>query len=152
MTAFRPSRRNATIMLVEDDANDILLTQRAFEKGGLANPLVVMNRAEEAWAHLMGEGPYADRGEHPFPALALLDIKMPGMNGLELLEKIRAAPVLKRLPVIMLTSSSEEIDVTRACDSGVNSYLVKPVRFEEFVRILQQVEVYWLVVNVLPEL
>lgn len=152
MAAFKPSRRNATIMLVEDDPNDILLTRRAFEKGGLANPLVVMDRAEEAWAYLTGQGPYGDRTKHPFPVLAMVDIKMPGMNGLELVERIRTTPVLKRLPIIMLTSSSEEMDVTRAYDLGVNSYLVKPVRFEEFVEIVKKVHLYWLVINVLPEL
>lgn len=152
MSAFKPSKANAAIMLVEDDPNDVLLTRRAFDKGGLANPLVVMTRAKEAWDYLTGEGDYSDRNKHPMPVLALVDIKMPGMTGLELAEKIRATPVLKRLPIIMLTSSADERDVARAYDLGANSYLVKPVRFEEFVRTLQQLHLYWLVLNQLPEL
>ncbi len=141
-----------TILLVEDDPNDVLLIRRAFEKAGVVNPLSVVSSGEEAVSYLRGEGKYADRREYPLPVIILLDLKMPRMNGFEFLEWLRAEPEFKKLIVVVLTSSRETPDINRAYEVGANSYLVKPVQMDDLIRIVRELHLYWLVMSEKPEL
>ena len=141
-----------TILLVEDDPNDVFLIQRAFRKANLANPIQVMNDGEAAVQYLSGQEPYADRDRYPLPILMLLDLKLPRRSGLEVLEWLKQQPKLKRLPVVVLTSSIEHIDLNRAYDLGANSYLVKPVAFDSLLNMVQTLNQYWLIINESPNL
>ena len=143
---------NYTILLVEDDPNDVFLIQRAFRKANLANPIQVMNDGEAAVQYLSGQEPYADRDRYPLPILMLLDLKLPRRSGLEVLEWLKQQPKLKRLPVVVLTSSREHIDLNRAYDLGANSYLVKPVAFDSLLNMVQTLNQYWLIINESPNL
>ncbi len=138
---------HSTILLVEDDANDFFLIQRAFRKANLANPLQVVGDGEEAVSYLIGEGHYADRMKYPLPVLLLLDLKLPRKSGLEVLTWLREQPVLKRLPVVVLTSSKEPADINRAYDLGANSYLVKPLGFDALLDMVESLNLYWLILN-----
>lgn len=118
---------NQTILLVEDDSNDVLLLQRAFRRAGLTHALQVVSDGDQAVAYLGGDGQFADRTKHPLPALILLDLKLPRRSGLEVLEWLRnQPPEIKSLPVIVLTSSRLSEDVDRAYGLGANSYMAKP--------------------------
>lgn len=141
-----------TILLVEDDPNDVFLIQRAFRKANLANPIQVMKDGEAAVQYLSGQEPYADRDRYPFPILMLLDLKLPRRSGLEVLEWLKQQPKLKRLPVVVLTSSREHTDLNRAYDLGANSYLVKPVAFDSLLNMVQTLNQYWLIINESPNL
>jgi CheY-like chemotaxis protein len=138
------------ILLAEDSEDDIFLMERAFKKAKLSNPLHVVSDGEQALAYLKGEGVYSDREKYPFPALLLLDIKMPRMNGLELLQAIRNDPQLRRLVVIFLTASNLDQDVNRAFDLQANSYLVKPADTDGMVDTLDRMKDYWLRINQYP--
>lgn len=140
------------ILLVEDDPNDVLLLQRALRKAQLANPVQVVRDGDEAVAYLAGEGEYGDRAQHPWPVLVLLDMKLPRKSGLEVLAWIRGQEGLKRLPVVMLTSSRESVDINRAYDLGVNSYLVKPVAFEDLVEMMKALRLYWVILSEKPQI
>jgi CheY-like chemotaxis protein len=141
---------NQVILLAEDDPNDVLLIQRAFQKAGFQNALKVVRDGEKAIEYLSGAGDYSDRKRFPLPFLLLLDLKMPGTDGFEVLQWVRADRDLKRLLVIVLTSSNLQSDVDRAYDLGANSYLVKPVEFQEMVNMIQRFEVYWTEINRTP--
>ncbi|WP_348232089.1 response regulator [Trichocoleus sp. DQ-U1] len=143
---------NYTILLVEDDSNDIFLIQRAFRKANLLNPLQVVENGEAAVFYLAGEPPYTDRDRYPLPVLILLDLKLPRKSGLEVLEWLRQQPDLKRLPVVVLTSSEENRDINQAYDLGANSYLVKPVAFEALLDMVKTLNSYWLIFNQKPKL
>ena len=143
---------NYTILLVEDDPNDVFLIQRAFRKANLANPVQVMKDGEAAVLYLSGQEPYADRDRYPLPMLMLLDLKLPRRSGLEVLEWLKQQPKLKRLPVVVLTSSREHTDLNRAYDLGANSYLVKPVAFDSLLNMVQTLNQYWLIINESPNL
>src|SRR5690349_7010840 len=119
-----------TILHVEDDPNDILLVQRALKKTGAPSAIVSVSDGDRALAYLGGARDYADREKFPFPQLVLLDLKMPRKSGLEVLEWIRRQALLKRLPVIVFTSSKHDQDINSAYELGANSYLVKPVGFD----------------------
>jgi CheY-like chemotaxis protein len=140
------------ILLVEDSPDDALLIQRAFRKANLANPVELVRDGEEAVAYLSGKAPYDDRTRFPLPVFMLLDLKLPRRSGLEVLAWVRQESVVKRLPVVVLTSSRESVDVNRAYDLGVNSYLTKPVGFEALLEMVKNVNLYWLVMNEHPEL
>ena len=140
------------ILLVEDSPDDALLIQRAFRKANLANPVELVRDGEEAVAYLSGKAPYDDRARFPLPVFMLLDLKLPRRSGLEVLAWVRKESVVKRLPVVVLTSSRESVDVNRAYDLGVNSYLTKPVGFEALLEMVKNVNLYWLVLNENPEL
>ena len=140
------------MLLVEDDPNDILLIQRAFAKACLVNPLKVVRDGEEALNYLSGSGDFADRGRYPLPSLILLDLKLPRKSGLEILQWLRQQPVLKHIPVIVLTSSKESSDVSRAYDLGANSYLVKPLNYEALVEMMDALNRFWLVLAQKPHL
>jgi len=139
------------ILLVEDDPNDVLLTRRAFSKAGVSATVSVVEDGDAAVAYLSGNGRYADRAQYPLPTIVLLDLKLPRRSGLEVLTWIRQQSPLKRIPVVVLTSSRESVDVNRAYDLGANSYLVKPVSFEELAKLLHALNVYWDGWNVRPE-
>ena len=141
-----------TILLAEDDENDVMLIKRAFSKSHVVNPIACVKNGEEAVAYLSGEGEYADRLRHPLPFMLLLDLKLPRLSGHEVLSWLRTQQGLKRLPVVVLTSSREPSDINRAYELGANSYLVKPVVFEEFSTLLKQLQVYWLMLSEHPEL
>ena len=134
----------ALFMLVEDSADDVLLTKRAFLKGNIVNPLRVVNSGEEAILYLSAEGPYSNRAEFPLPAIVLLDLKLPGKDGFEVLEWIRSQPGFGNIRVIVLTSSEAVYDVDRAYKLGANSFLTKPVEFVQLVEMMQAVKGYWL--------
>jgi CheY-like chemotaxis protein len=140
------------ILLVEDSPDDALLIQRAFRKANLANPVQLVRDGEEAVAYLSGAAPYADRTRFPLPVFMLLDLKLPRRSGLEVLAWVRQESVVRRLPVVVLTSSRESVDVNRAYDLGVNSYLTKPVGFEALLEMVKNVNLYWLGLNENPEL
>jgi CheY-like chemotaxis protein len=138
---------DATVLLAEDDPDDILLTQIAFEKARLANPLQVVRDGEEAIAYLRGDGKFSDRHQFPLPILLLLDIKMPGLNGFQVLEWLRKQPNFSRLPVAIMTSSDHDPHITRAYQLGADSYLLKPPDAAALLALVQRLNAYWLIVN-----
>jgi len=141
---------NKIILLVEDDPNDVLLIQRAFQKAGLHNSLKVVRNGDQAIEYLSGENSYVDRERFPLPFLVLLDLKMPGTDGFEVLTWARNSPCLKRLLIVVLTSSNLQADVDKAYELGANSYLVKPVEFDDMVNLIQRFEIYWSEINRTP--
>ena len=141
----------ALFLLVEDSPDDVLLTRRAFHRANIINPLQVVRSGDEAILYLRGEGVYANRAEFPLPGIVLLDLNMPGKDGFEVLEWIRAQAGLRALRVVVLTSSDSVYDVNRAYQLGANSFLVKPVQFERFVEIIQTLRGYWLWMSETPE-
>ncbi|WP_442854738.1 response regulator [Fischerella sp. PCC 9605] len=136
-----------SILLVEDDPNDIFLIERAFRRSNFNHPILVVKDGDEAIMYLEGQGCYAQRENYPLPALILLDLKLPRRSGLEVLEWLKQQPLLKRIPVVILTSSRENVDVDRAYDIGVNSYLIKPVAFNALQEMMQVFNSYWLNFN-----
>jgi len=141
---------SASILLVEDNRMDIELTLDAFREARLKNPIQVVQNGQEALDYLLGNGKYADRVSYPMPNLVLLDLKLPGIDGFEVLRKIKSTRLLKRLPVVILTSSKEEGDRALSYDTGANSYLVKPVSFDGFLGVVREINNYWLTLNVAP--
>lgn len=137
------------ILLVEDNVNDIELTLIALEKSRLANPVVSIRDGAEALEFLRREGQYADRADEN-PAVILLDKKLPKVDGHEVLKAVRADDKLKRIPVVMLTSSREEKDLLRSYDLGVNAYVVKPVEFDDFMAAIGDLGMFWAVLNEPP--
>ena len=140
------------VLLADDDPNDVFLLQRAFQKTNIANPLRVVRDGEEAMAYLGGQGQYADRQLHPLPVLLLLDLKMPRKSGFEVLRWLRQQSGLKRLPVVVLTSSNQNPDINKAFDLGANSYIVKPGGFDSLVEMVKNLNLYWLILNEKPQL
>lgn len=138
-----------TILLVEDNPKDIELTLEALAEHNLANQVTVVKDGVEAMEYLRYEGKYKMRKQRN-PAVILLDIKMPRMDGIEVLQAIRSDNKLKTLPVVILTSSREEPDLKRSYEFGVNAYVVKPIDFKEFIDAVKQVGVFWAVINELP--
>ena len=139
-----------SILLVEDDYNDVLLIRRAFRKAKIQTSMIEVGDGDEAISYLGQTGKYANTKTHPIPSLILLDLKLPRRSGLEVLEWIRQHPALKRLLVVVLTSSQESIDLDRAYDLGANSYLVKPVNFQDFVKLVELIDNYWFQLNQPP--
>jgi CheY-like chemotaxis protein len=142
--------KTAHILLVEDNQMDVELTLDAFHEARLSNTIHVTRNGEEALDYLFGRGKYAQLEPHPLPDLVLLDLKMPGIDGFEVLRQIKGTAGLKRLPVIILTSSKEEGDRALSYDNGANSYLVKPVSFEGFLDVVRTIGDYWLTLNMGP--
>ena len=135
------------ILLVEDNADDEALTLRALKKNNIGNTVVVVRDGAEALDFLFCSGIYADRDPRDKPQVILLDLKLPKVDGLEVLRRIRADPSTRTLPVVILTSSKEEQDVVNSYLIGVNSYVRKPVDFIQFVEAIRQLGLYWLVLN-----
>ena len=140
------------ILLVEDNPSDIGLTKRAFEKNRIQNKLVVAEDGQEALDYLFGAGAYAGRDTSEMPAVVLMDLKLPKVDGLEALRRIRAHDLTKRLPVVILTSSREDQDVAMSYDLGANSYIRKPVDFQQFAEAVRTLDLYWVVLNEPPPL
>jgi two-component system, response regulator len=141
---------DGTIMLVEDNPDDVELTLRAFRKNNIANNTVVMRDGVEALDYLFCRGQYSGRNGKELPRLILLDLKLPKMNGLQVLEQIRASEHTKLLPVVILTSSKEEADLMASYSNGANSYVRKPVDFNQFVEAVRGIGLYWLLINESP--
>lgn len=141
--------KNKIILLVEDNLEDIKLTRRAFNKSNIANELVVVNDGIEALNYLRTAATNPG-GDKPLPAVTLLDLKLPKIDGLEVLKQIRADDRLRLLPVVILTSSKEEQDIVRSYGLGANSYIRKPVDFDQFVNAVNQLGLYWLLLNEAP--
>jgi two-component system response regulator len=138
------------ILLVEDNPDDIALTMRAFRKNNIAYAVVVARDGVEALDYLFARGAYADRNAAITPRLILLDLKMPGMDGLHVLEHLRASELTRLTPVVILTSSREEQDLVSSYKSGANSYVRKPVDFNRFLEAVHQIGLYWLLINERP--
>lgn len=136
-----------TILLVEDNPSDADLTRRALFRGHISNELVVAEDGQEALDYLRGEGAFAGRNVAETPALILLDLKLPRISGLEVLRLVRADARIRRVPIVILTSSKEEEDVGSGYDLGVNSYVRKPVDFKEFQVAIENLGLYWLILN-----
>lgn len=145
-------RKPAKILLVEDNEADIDLTLDAFRETRLHNIIHVCRNGQEALDYLFGEGDYKNRAVFPLPDIVLLDLKMPGIDGHEVLRRIKGSDGIKRIPVIILTSSKEEGDRALSYDIGANSYLVKPLTFEGFLEVAKKIAEYWLSLNVEPPL
>ena len=141
---------NRTILLVEDNPDDVTLTLRALKKNNVTNEVVVATDGVEALDYLFGTGTHAGRDVAEMPDLVLLDLKLPRVGGLEVLQKIRADARTKLLPVVILTSSTEEKDLIEGYSLGANSYVRKPVDFVEFVEATRELGLYWLVYNQPP--
>ena len=139
--------KTKTILLVEDNPSDIGLTQRAFAKSRITNKLVIAEDGQEALDYLFAAGKHTGRDLNENPALVLLDLKLPRVDGLEVLRQIRADPRTSRIPVVILTTSQEEQDVAQSYDLGANSYIRKPVDFTQFAQAVEHLGLYWLVLN-----
>ncbi|KPA16537.1 chemotaxis protein CheY [Candidatus Magnetomorum sp. HK-1] len=140
--------RSANILIVEDNAYDIELILEAFEQSKLKNPLYIARSGEEVLEYLLCKGKFSDKIKYPEPDLILLDIKLPGISGHDVLKKIKNTDIVRRIPVIMLTSSAQDGDRTLAYDYGVNSYIVKPLTFESFLNVCQTLKEYWISINI----
>ena len=140
------------ILLVEDRDDDVVLFRRAFAEAGISNPTFVVRNGHEAACYLAGTGRYRQQHEFPLPGLVLLDLKMPLMDGFELLAWIREHPTLSTLRVVVLTSSEDCSDINRAAHTGANSFLVKPFEFQDYVRLARIVRSHWIVHSIAPEL
>lgn len=137
------------ILLVEDNPKDLDLALHALEKSNLANDVVVVRDGKEAIDYLFRHGAYAERPQGN-PAVVLLDLKLPKLDGIQVLEKIKAEPSLQTMPVVMLTTSREEKDLVKSYQLGVNAYVVKPVAFKDFIAAIQELGIFWAVVNEPP--
>ena len=137
------------ILLVEDNPNDVELTLSAFEEHHLANEVVVVRDGAEALDYLFRRGVYADRFQGN-PAVVLLDLKLPKVNGLQVLEAVRNEPAMETMPIVALTSSQEEPDLKRCYELGVNAYVVKPVDFADFIKAVGNLGVFWALINQPP--
>jgi CheY-like chemotaxis protein len=142
---------SSTVLLAEDDPDDVLLTELAFERARLANPLQVVRDGEEAIAYLSGDGQFADRDKFPFPILLLLDLKMPKVDGFQVLKWLRAERSHLHLPVTIMTSSHHDPDISRAYQLGAEAYLLKPLDATAMVKLVQRLNAYWMIVNQVPE-
>jgi two-component system response regulator len=140
------------ILLVEDNEDDIELTSIALKQTPIANRLAIVRDGEEALRYLMRQGNYKNRSPHDDPALILLDLNLPKMDGLEVLRVLRAKPALAYLPVVVLTTSHEERDMVQSYKLGANSYILKPVDFAQFSDLMQQLSLYWMVLNKTPRI
>ncbi len=142
-----------TVLLVEDDLNDIFLVKRAFNRAEVSNPLQIVTDGEKAIDYLMGKGIYGDRNLYPLPKLIVMDIKMPGKTGFEVLEWLKnGSQPLRKIPIVIVSSSDDPNDVNRAYDLGANAYMVKPMEFRAVEHLFQSITHYWGLECAKPEL
>jgi two-component system, response regulator len=141
---------NKTIMLVDDNEDDVFLTLRALKKSNIANEVIVARDGLEALDYLFGTRPYAGRNLDQMPVVVLLDLNMPRMSGHQVLKKIRENPLTRLLPVVILTASKEESDICKSYELGSNAYVRKPVDFIQFAEAIKQLGLFWLVLNEPP--
>jgi len=142
-----------TVLLVEDDLNDIFLVKRAFRTARIPNPLQIVTDGEEAMSYLRGEGKYADREAHPLPKLMVMDIKMPRRSGFEVLEWVKGNDrPLRRIPIIIVSSSDNPADINRAYELGANAYMVKPMNYRAVDHLFESITNYWGLECAKPEL
>jgi two-component system, response regulator len=146
-----PDSPSQPILLVEDSPEDFETTQRAFRKSGLRNPIFRCSDGEEALDFLFRRGQYADPEKAPRPGVILLDLNLPGTDGREVLAEIKADPSLKQIPVVVLTTSSDERDVESCYSAGASSYIQKPVNLDGFMRAIERLNDYWFEVVILPK-
>ena len=139
------------ILLVEDNPNDAELMVRALKQQHLLNELFVAEDGEQALDFIFNRGKFANRDVSRAPKVILLDLKLPKINGLEVLREIKSNPLTQKIPVVVVTSSSEDPDVRKAYELGINSYVVKPVNFDDFAKTVQNTGLYWLLVNEIPQ-
>jgi CheY-like chemotaxis protein len=139
--------RIVEILIVEDSEQDLELARRALTRANLINRVHVARDGVEALEFIFATGAYASRERVPNPKVILLDLKLPKVDGLEVLQRLKADPRTRTIPVVVLTSSQEQTDVVRSYDLGVNSYIVKPVNFEQFTKAVQELGMYWLLLN-----
>ncbi len=140
------------ILLVEDNPDDLKLALRALQKAALSNRIQVARDGAEALDWIFCEGPHTSRKIEDIPKVILLDLKLPKVDGLEVLQRVKGDPRTKSIPVVVLTSSKEQNDIVRSYNYGVNSYIVKPVNFESFAKAVQELGMYWLLLNQPPKL
>jgi len=141
---------SATLLLVEDDPNDVFLLQYAFERAGISNPVRVVEDGQQAIDYLSGSGKFGDRAQFPMPRLMLLDLKLPVIMGLDVLRWIKERPELHTLVVVVMTSSRDPTDIQEAYRMGARSYLVKPLSLQERLEVAKGIKSYWLELNLLP--
>jgi CheY-like chemotaxis protein len=141
----------SVILLVEDREDDVFLILKAFDKGGINNPLLIVRNGEEALSYLAGESKFSNRVEHPLPDLILLDLKLPGIDGFEVLRWIRRQPGFASTRIVVLTSSDAIPDVNRAYALGANSFMVKPLEFQNVIEMAKMLKTYWLHMDKAPE-
>jgi CheY-like chemotaxis protein len=141
-----------TILLVEDETTDAMLLLRGFQKAEVLNPVVHLTNGDEALAYLAGIREYANRTQYPLPALILLDLKLPGMTGIQLLQWMRVQGEIRRIPVVVLTNDDNPDTIDAAYDLGANSYLVKPGNSADIGRMVQAIQRYWVKLNEPPQL
>ncbi len=148
------NNKSFSVLLVEDDLNDIFLVKRAFKMAHIQNPLHVVTDGLEAIAYLRGAGKYADREQYPLPKLIVMDIKMPRRSGFEVLEWVKGGerPLLRRIPVVIVSSSEDPTDINRAYELGANAYMVKPVDFRAVEHLFESITHYWGLECAKPEL
>jgi two-component system response regulator len=142
--------KNKIILLVEDNPSDVKLTKRALEQNQIVNKVIVAEDGREALDYLLGTGQYAGRDVRDFPAVVLLDLKLPRIEGLEVLKQIRTNETTKLIPVVILTSSDQEEDLIASYKLGANSYIRKPVDFHQFAEAVRTLGMYWLLLNEPP--
>jgi CheY-like chemotaxis protein len=146
-------KKTFSVLLVEDDLNDIFLVKRAFKMARITSPLLVVTDGLEATSYLRGEGKYADRKTHPVPRLVVMDIKMPRKSGFEVLEWIKREPgSLRRIPVVIVSASQDPSDINRAYELGANAYMIKPAGFRAVEHLFKSITQYWGLECAKPEL
>jgi CheY-like chemotaxis protein len=138
------------ILLVEDNPDDIELTLRAFRRSRVKNRIHVVRDGQEALDYIYHEGGYKEK-KAPTPGLILLDIRLPRVDGLEVLRRLKSDPRFKKIPIVVLTTSNRDPDIARSYELGANSYIVKPVTSDKFMETIQKIELYWVVINTLPQ-
>lgn len=138
------------ILLVEDNSSDVILTKHALKKAKLLNPVQVAKDGEMAVDYLSGVEPYSNRAKYPLPVMILLDLHLPGKSGLEVLAWLRQQPILKDVPVVVLSASNRANDVNRAYDLGISSYVIKPVAFDALLKVMRYLNQYWILLNQPP--
>jgi len=138
------------ILLVEDNPDHVLIIKRGLKANNVANEVKVAQDGQEAMDYLSHQGEYTDPSKAPRPGLILLDIKLPKLDGFEVLQRIKQDSVLKSIPVVILTSSDQEVDIAKGYLEGANSYISKPIQFSEFIQKVRELELYWILINRLP--